>query len=112
MLFALNHTLWLHENHRRGVTSGPAPSATDLIGHYNCGDLNAVLFDLDTTRVPNLLSMAIPPGDLDTAQEIESYFREELIHKRNERMAERIERLMDAHPRKSFFFAFGAGGFI
>ena len=43
------------------------------------------------------------------AQEIENYFREELILKRNIRMAERVGRLLRSNPNKSFFFAFGAG---
>lgn len=44
--------------------------------------------------------------------EINLYFREELIVKRNLRMAERVVRLLQTHPNKSFFFAFGAGHFL
>lgn len=109
VLFALNHTLWMQEDLRRGNNPHPTPSATDLIGHYNCGNLDEVLFSLDSGQVPDLLSMALAPNEVSAAQEIDSYFREELIHKRNERMAERIDALMSEHPHKSFFFAFGAG---
>lgn len=44
--------------------------------------------------------------------EINDYFINELILKRNLRMAERVVRLLEAHPDKSFFFAFGAGHFL
>lgn len=109
VLFALNHTLSMHEDLRHGRTPRPTPSANDLIGHYNCGDLDDVLFNLDSGQMPNMLSLALEPNEVNAAQAIDSYFREELIHKRNERMAQRIVALMEAHPHKTFFFAFGAG---
>ena len=51
--------------------------------------------------------------DIDTdnhpAQDIDQYFRHELIYKRNRRMGERIVELLMSRPHTSFFFAFGAG---
>lgn len=44
-----------------------------------------------------------------TAQQIDSYFRQELIYKRNERMARRVSALLQRNPNQTFFFAFGAG---
>ena len=81
----------------------------DLIHHYNCGDLNSVIFNHDTAQVPNLVNASLPPRDLNTAKKIDDYFREELIYRRNERMANRVMKLLKSHPNKSFFFAFGAG---
>ena len=46
------------------------------------------------------------------AQHIDDYFRQELIYKRNLRMAERVDELLKSQPDRSFFFAFGAGTYI
>ena len=46
---------------------------------------------------------------MNIAKHIDDYFREELIMKRNARMAARVEHLLGNHPNQSFFFAFGAG---
>ena len=60
-------------------------------------------------QVPNLVNNSLPPGDLMIAQHIDDYFRQELIYKRNLRMAERVDELLKTQPDRSFFFAFGAG---
>lgn len=60
-------------------------------------------------QVPNFNNVTLPPSEQVTAQEIDSYFRQELIYKRNERMGKRVKALLEEHPDKSFFFAFGAG---
>lgn len=44
-----------------------------------------------------------------TALQIDSYFRQELIYKRNERMARRVSALLQRNPNQTYFFAFGAG---
>jgi len=43
------------------------------------------------------------------ALQIDSYFRKELIYKRNERMARRVSALLQRNPNQTYFFAFGAG---
>lgn len=48
--FALNHTLWQHENIRRGLISSPM-TTEDLIERYRCGNLNAIVFNQDTAQV-------------------------------------------------------------
>lgn len=50
MLFALNQTLLQHESVRAGSLQAPY-TTEDLIKHYNCGDLNAVIFNHDTSQV-------------------------------------------------------------
>ncbi|KAM7099626.1 metalloprotease TIKI2 isoform 3-T4 [Molossus nigricans] len=97
VLFALNQTLLQHESVRAGSLQAPY-TTEDLIKHYNCGDLNAVIFNHDTSQV--------------TAQEIDSYFRQELIYKRNERMGKRVMALLRENEDKICFFAFGAGHFL
>lgn len=61
--------------------------------------------------MPNFNNVTLPASEQVTAQEIDTYFRQELIYKRNERMGKRVKALLDEHPDKTFFFAFGAGWF-
>ncbi|XP_074984997.1 metalloprotease TIKI1 isoform X3 [Caretta caretta] len=73
-----------------------------------CHPLNGLNF----SQVPNFINATLPPHERITAQEIDSYFRQELIYKRNERMGKRVKDLLEEYPDKSFFFAFGAGHFM
>ncbi|XP_041327406.1 metalloprotease TIKI1 isoform X3 [Pyrgilauda ruficollis] len=73
-----------------------------------CHPLNGLNF----SQVPNFINATLPAHERITAQEIDSYFRQELIYKRNERMGRRVKDLLEEHPDKSFFFAFGAGHFM
>ncbi|GLD60027.1 metalloprotease TIKI1-like protein, partial [Lates japonicus] len=107
VIFALNQTLLQQESLRAGSLQVPY-TTEDLIRHYNCGDLNSIIFNHDTSQVPNFNNVTLPPSEQVTAQEIDSYFRQELIYKRNERMGKRVKALLEEHPDKSFFFAFGA----
>lgn len=120
VIFALNHTLTQQEQVRAGVATLPL-STDDLIHHYNCGQLDRAIFDRDSSQLsPSVFK--VPPlqssltfsarYDLQRAQSIDQYFRNELIYKRNQRMGERILELLWQHPSKSFFFAFGAGHFL
>ncbi|XP_052090715.1 metalloprotease TIKI1-like [Mytilus californianus] len=111
VVFALNQTLWKHELSRQ-LKSEFQYTTEDLIHHYNCGDLNSVIFNHDLSNIPNLVNNTLPPKDLQTAKLIDNYFRMELIDKRNQRMAARSSSLLKAHPQKTFFFAFGAGHFL
>lgn len=111
VIFALNQTLLQQESLRAGSLQVPY-TTEDLIKHYNCGDLNSIIFNHDTSQVPNFNNVTLPPSEQITAQEIDSYFRQELIYKRNERMGKRVRDLLEEHPDKSFFFAFGAGHFL
>ncbi|KAH8035212.1 hypothetical protein HPB51_004453 [Rhipicephalus microplus] len=111
VLFALDQTLRQHERTRRGAQRS-GYGADDLIRHYNCGDLDAVVFRRDTAQVPPLAntSLRLSARELRLARDIDRYFRHELIYKRNHRMGDRVLRLLRANPGQSFFFAFGAGG--
>jgi len=46
----MNQTLLQHERVRAGSLQAPY-TTEDLIKHYNCGDLNAVIFNHDTSQV-------------------------------------------------------------
>lgn len=60
-------------------------------------------------QLPNFINTTLPPHEQVTAQEIDSYFRQELIYKRNERMGKRVMALLQENEDKICFFAFGAG---
>ncbi|XP_011539746.1 metalloprotease TIKI2 isoform X6 [Homo sapiens] len=107
VLFALNQTLLQQESVRAGSLQA-SYTTEDLIKHYNCGDLSAVIFNHDTSQLPNFINTTLPPHEQVTAQEIDSYFRQELIYKRNERMGKRVMALLRENEDKICFFAFGA----
>ncbi|XP_022240082.1 metalloprotease TIKI1-like isoform X1 [Limulus polyphemus] len=111
VIFALNHTLFQHENIRNGGVQ-LTYTTEDLIKHYNCGDLNSVIFRQDTISVPYLVNTSLLLSDKSIANAIDEYFKNELIFKRNKNMAERVIELLNAYPDESFFFAFGAGHFL
>ncbi|XP_059973527.1 metalloprotease TIKI1 isoform X5 [Mesoplodon densirostris] len=66
------------------------------------------LSGLNFSQVPNFINATLPPEERITVQEIDSYFRRELIYKRNERTGKRVKALLEEFPDKGFFFAFGA----
>uniref|UniRef100_A0A3P9J9B7 Metalloprotease TIKI n=1 Tax=Oryzias latipes TaxID=8090 RepID=A0A3P9J9B7_ORYLA len=111
VLFALNQTLLQHEGVRAGSLQG-SYTTEDLITHYNCGDLSSIIFNHDTSQLPHFINRSLPAHDRVTAQQIDSYFRQELIYKRNERMARRLSALLQRNPNQTYFFAFGAGHFL
>ncbi|XP_075047050.1 metalloprotease TIKI1-like [Mixophyes fleayi] len=111
VIFALNQTLLQQESLRAGSLQAPY-TTEDLIKHYNCGDLNSIIFNQDPSQVPNFINTTLPVHERTTAREIDNYFRQELIYKRNERMGKRVKDLLEQFPDKSFFFAFGAGHFM
>ncbi|XP_071011721.1 metalloprotease TIKI2 [Oncorhynchus clarkii lewisi] len=111
VLFALNQTLLQHESVRAGSLQGSF-TTEDLITHYNCGDLSSIIFNHDTSQLPHFINSSLPAHERTTALQIDSYFRQELIYKRNERMARRISALIQRNPSQTFFFAFGAGHFL
>ncbi|XP_023579983.1 metalloprotease TIKI2 isoform X2 [Octodon degus] len=73
-----------------------------------CHPLNGLNF----SQLPNFINTTLPPHEQVTAQEIDSYFRQELIYKRNERMGKRVMALLRENEDKICFFAFGAGHFL
>lgn len=49
VIFALNQTLLQQESLRAGSLQVPY-TTEDLIRHYNCGDLNSIIFSHDTSQ--------------------------------------------------------------
>lgn len=127
VLFALNQALTQHESIRRG--SSRSTFDTDhLIQQYMCGDFSLKMFDTrlassslishqtDSPLVSQTLSF--PVNNISQQQqhslqeEMDRYFKEELILKRNVQMGRRITHLLRSDPNNSFFFALGAGHFL
>ncbi|KAM9585491.1 LOW QUALITY PROTEIN: metalloprotease TIKI1 [Trichechus inunguis] len=111
VILALNQTLLQQESLRAGSVQIPY-TTKDLIKLYNCGDLRSIIFSHDSSQVPNFINATLPPQEHVTAQEIDSYFHQELIYKWNERMGKRVKALLEEFPNKGFLFAFGAGHFM
>jgi uncharacterized protein YbaP (TraB family) len=86
-------------------------STKELIYHYNCGDLREVLFAQDLANVVGVQNSSLSNNrhEMDQARKLDEYLKEELIYKRNQRMAKRVLKLVQEEPKKKFFFAFGAG---
>lgn len=110
MIIALNHTLVLHEKIRRGEAE-LTYSTKELIYHYNCGDLREVLFAKDLANLGSLRNSSHfnDRYEVEQARKLDEYLKEELLYKRNQRMAKRVLKLIEEAPKKKFFFAFGAG---
>ncbi|VDP05422.1 unnamed protein product [Soboliphyme baturini] len=112
VLFALNRSLLSHELSmpmKGTAVSDNSVKTRNLIEHYICGSLDERIFahdSLQVTQVDKARVFGMNNGEID------DYFRQELIDKRNVRMAERVLKLLESHPDKSFFFAFGAGHFL
>ena len=137
VLYILNRTMIQHEAIRRGLVTPPL-TTDDSIRHYICGNFQAQLFDPQpppAARLPNpphealggssaratsespmqsFLSITgqIPGQNGSINDEIDSYFRSEMIFKRNQQMGQRIVKLLKEKPDTRFFFAFGAAHFL
>ncbi|GFQ97820.1 metalloprotease TIKI1, partial [Trichonephila clavata] len=106
VLFALNQSLVRLEELRNGRPS-PFSGTEDLVRHYNCRNLTYASF-----TNPDMLSDSGNASDELLSKNINQYFRQELIEKRNARMAHRVLQLLRQYPDESFFFAFGTGTIV
>ena len=78
---------------------------------FNHKDFQLLIFSKSffLSQLPHFINSSLPAHDRMTALQIDSYFRQELIYKRNERMARRVSALLQRNPNQTYFFAFGAG---
>lgn len=114
VIIALNQTLTAQEKHRLGLTSPEEEYSTDnLIRQYRRGNFLSDFFNRDTFQIPMLSGSKddMSVQNRQTVQEVDRFFHEELILKRNKRMAARVIDLLVNQP-DSYFFAFGAGHFL
>ena len=110
------------EDIRWGNSGGSVFGIDELITHYRNGNLDEVYFNQDAVLFPSLSrateiaqsesAKISSERDRQIATQIDTYFREQMIFQRNQRMAERVIDLLLKQPKTSFFFAFGAGHFV
>ncbi|VDM12901.1 unnamed protein product [Wuchereria bancrofti] len=111
LLFAINYTLSYLEFEFNLTTAGMQSNNSgilDLINSYKCGSLDESLFNTDSKRFINQgFSITV---ELDRkAQEIDDQLRQDIIERRNIRMADRIAKLLRWKMGSQYFFALGAG---
>ncbi|KAI1725910.1 traB family domain-containing protein [Ditylenchus destructor] len=118
VLFALNYTLsyleWIDESQKYaqiedGENGLPKNTLWDLIKHYRCGSLKESVFS-SRRFVQN--NFTITPETDSMARQIDKLMVEDIILKRNERMASRVHNLLQTDHSISHFFALGAGHFL
>lgn len=96
----------MHEKVRRGEAK-LLISVKQLIHHYNCGDLKEVLFSQEISNIAN-----VSQGNSfqkEQTKAFKEYMREQLLFKRNQKMARRIVKIINEKPGRSMIFASGAG---
>ncbi|XP_023322770.1 metalloprotease TIKI1 [Eurytemora carolleeae] len=109
VIFSLNKTLQHHEDIRSG-RSMPQYTTDDLINSYRCGNMDSVF---NSAQVPVLSSSTqLSREEENISEEINKYFKEHLLYRRNRRMGSRVVELLLNNPGDSFFFVFGAGHFV
>jgi len=131
LMFAINYTLayleWLEdrEDVGRAESDGKMSGMAELIQHYRyrgfhnysqsqkspsrCGSLASSVF---SARRFVQSGFTLTPKIDDQAKAIDLLLVEDIIRRRNVRMARRAHQLLHDNPSKSHFFALGAGHFL
>ncbi|VDN93624.1 unnamed protein product [Brugia pahangi] len=114
LLFAINYTLSYLEFEFNLTMAGMQSNNSgivNLINSYKCGSLDESLFNTDSKRfIHQGFSITV---ELDRkAQEIDNQLRQDIIERRNIRMADRIAKLLRWKVGSQYFFALGAGHFM
>lgn len=84
----------------------------DFIKYYNCGDFSVVIFNYDIFQLFNFINIIFLLYEQVMVQEIDSYFCQEFIYKRNECMGKRVMVFLWENEDKICFFVFGVGYFL
>eukprot|EP00088_Acartia_fossae_P011574 TRINITY_DN15894_c0_g1_i2.p1 TRINITY_DN15894_c0_g1~~TRINITY_DN15894_c0_g1_i2.p1 ORF type:complete len:488 (-),score=49.75 TRINITY_DN15894_c0_g1_i2:119-1582(-) len=114
VVFALNQTLQEQEIFRSGVTS-PVYTTEKIVNSYKCGEIDS--FSMFSSEYSSTVPLLTPKSGLSKEQEqiseeINQYFKDHLINRRNKRMSSRVIELLLNNRGQSFFFVFGAGHFV
>jgi len=114
VVFALNQTLEEQEAFRRG-TSSAVYTTEKIVTSYKCGEIDSFsMFSSEySTKVPLLTpKTGLSQEQEKISEEINQYFKEHLINRRNRRMSRRVIELLFNNRGQSLFFVFGAGHFV
>ncbi|CAJ0585361.1 unnamed protein product, partial [Mesorhabditis spiculigera] len=114
LVFAINYTLsyleYQLEIRKNPVLKVDRPRRThDIVRSYECGSLEKDVFQSDTRdRYGQILNET----DIERAREIDRLLKDDILVKRNVRMASRIDKLITSGGQTNFFAALGTGHFI
>lgn len=112
IIFAINYTVhYLEHLHRTkmlfSVNSHRSLSA--LVKEYRCGNLDEQYFESNEFSM-NGFNMG--ESEKLRAEKIHRHLRDDIISKRNERMAYRLDQLLSTNPHMTIFTAIGTGHFF
>ncbi len=80
---------------------------------YLCGNLkNGIVGGSNKLLVNSDAANHVSASDVKRIDEIEEYLLDELVYKRNQKMARRIDNLLKTNKTVPFFFAVGTGKFL
>ncbi|EYB97197.1 hypothetical protein Y032_0142g2293 [Ancylostoma ceylanicum] len=109
IIFAINYTVayleHLHVTEKLfEVNAGKSISA--LVKEYRCGNLDDKYFQMNEFSFADFKA---GDRDRDLAQKIDRQLREDIIARRNERMASRLDNILSSNPQLTVFSAIGTG---
>ncbi|XGW32989.1 hypothetical protein V3C99_017474 [Haemonchus contortus] len=112
IIFAINYTVhyleYLHHTKKLFQTDNQRSLST-LVKDYRCGNLDDRYFERNEYAVNGFHMSEV---EKLRAEKIQRHLREDIIAKRNERMAHRLHRLLSANPHITIFSAIGTGHFF
>ncbi|KAE9414140.1 hypothetical protein Angca_010016, partial [Angiostrongylus cantonensis] len=112
IIFAINYTIsYLEHLHvtQRLFHINTERSVSALVREYRCGNLDDSYFEINDISTTNL---QIGEKEKKLAAKIERQLRDDIIVKRNERMANRLNQLLTDNPHLTVFSAIGTGHFF
>ncbi|KAK5979075.1 Metalloprotease TIKI [Trichostrongylus colubriformis] len=112
IIFAINYTVhyleYLHHTKKLFQTNNQR-SLSALVKDYRCGTLDDRYFEINEYSINGFY---MDEGEKLRAEKIQRHLREDIIAKRNERMAYRLHRLLSKNPQITIFSAIGTGHFF
>ncbi|VDM63002.1 unnamed protein product [Angiostrongylus costaricensis] len=112
IIFAINYTIsYLEHLHvtQRLFHINTERSVSALVREYRCGNLDDRYFEINDISTTNL---QIGEKEKKLAAKIDRQLRDDIIVKRNERMANRLNQLLTDNPHLTVFSAIGTGHFF
>ncbi|RCN34681.1 hypothetical protein ANCCAN_19470 [Ancylostoma caninum] len=109
IIFAINYTVayleHLHVTEKLfGINAGKSISA--LVKEYRCGNLDDNYFQMNEFSFADFNA---GKKERDLAQKIDHQLREDIIARRNEPMASRLDSILSTNPHLTVFSAIGTG---
>ncbi|VDL69259.1 unnamed protein product [Nippostrongylus brasiliensis] len=112
IVFAINYTInyleYLYRTKRLFEINSHRSLAT-LVRDYRCGNIDERHFEINDLSTAGF---EMEPKEKQRAEKIHRHLREDIISKRNERMAHRLNKLFSSNPGIVIFTAIGTGHFF